>query len=175
MGCNTGKSKNSFSFSGYCSLLSNHPQDIVSKMERVRWIHNVRQSGHIGQPHKKLNTWRNQRRWSQEMITSATSSLRLLRGDKAIAQMEQLVAEARAKVWLWLFAILGDPGEDSGGVGKSKRAGKYSTKKSKEQREEPLGTIGTLRLATTDYRWLDGRLLGLGRDKGFSPEPPSWL
>ena len=36
-------------------------------------------------------------------------------------------------------------------------------------------TIGTLILATTDYRRLDGRLLGLGRDKGFSPEPPSWL
>ena len=38
-----------------------------------------------------------------------------------------------------------------------------------------VNTIGTLRLATTDYRLLDGRLLGLGRDKGFSPEPPSWL
>ena len=35
--------------------------------------------------------------------------------------------------------------------------------------------LGTLRLATTDYQRLDGRLLGLGRDKGFSPEPPSWL
>ena len=33
--------------------------------------------------------------------------------------------------------------------------------------------LGTLRLATTDYRRLDGRLLGLGRHKGFSPEPPS--
>ena len=39
----------------------------------------------------------------------------------------------------------------------------------------PDEIIGTLRLATTDYRRLDGRLLGLGRDKGFSPEPPSWL
>ena len=38
--------------------------------------------------------------------------------------------------------ILGDPGADSGGEGKSKRAGKYGTKKSKERREEPLGTIG---------------------------------
>ena len=36
-------------------------------------------------------------------------------------------------------------------------------------------SIGTLRLATTDYRRLDGRLLGMGGDKGFSPEPPSWL
>ena len=36
-------------------------------------------------------------------------------------------------------------------------------------------TKGTLRLATTDYRRLNGRLLGLGRDKGFSPKPPSWL
>ena len=37
--------------------------------------------------------------------------------------------------------ILGDPGADSGGEGKSERAGKYSTKKSKERREEPLGTM----------------------------------
>ena len=37
--------------------------------------------------------------------------------------------------------ILGDPGADNGGKGKSKRAGKYGTKKSKERREEPLGTM----------------------------------
>ena len=37
--------------------------------------------------------------------------------------------------------ILGDPGADSGGEGNSKRAGKYGTKKSKERREEPLGTM----------------------------------
>ena len=37
--------------------------------------------------------------------------------------------------------ILGDPGADSGGEGKSKGAEKYSTKKSKEPREEPLGTM----------------------------------
>ena len=37
--------------------------------------------------------------------------------------------------------ILGDPGADSGGEGKFKRAGKYGTKKSKERREEPLGTM----------------------------------
>ena len=37
--------------------------------------------------------------------------------------------------------ILGDPGADKGGEGKSKRAGKYDTKKSKERREEPLGTM----------------------------------
>ena len=37
--------------------------------------------------------------------------------------------------------ILGDPGADSGGEGKSKRARKYGTKKSKERREEPLGTM----------------------------------
>ena len=36
--------------------------------------------------------------------------------------------------------ILGDPRADSGGEGKSKRAEKYGTKKSKERREEPLGT-----------------------------------
>ena len=32
-------------------------------------------------------------------------------------------------------------GADSGGEGKSKRAKKYGTKKSKERREEPLGTM----------------------------------
>ena len=36
--------------------------------------------------------------------------------------------------------ILGDPRADSGGEGKSKRVEKYGTKKSKERREEPLGT-----------------------------------
>jgi len=38
-------------------------------------------------------------------------------------------------------AILGDPGADNGDEGKSKRAEKYGTKKSKERREEPLGTM----------------------------------
>ena len=38
------------------------------------------------------------------------------------------------------WPILGDTGADNGGERKSKRAGKYSTKKSKEGREEPLGT-----------------------------------
>ena len=37
--------------------------------------------------------------------------------------------------------ILGDPGADSGDEGKSRRAEKYDTKKSKERREEPLGTM----------------------------------
>ena len=37
--------------------------------------------------------------------------------------------------------ILGDPGADSWCEGKSKRAEKYGTKKSKERREEPLGTM----------------------------------
>ena len=37
--------------------------------------------------------------------------------------------------------ILGDPAADSEGEGKSKRAGKYGTKKSKERPEEPLGTM----------------------------------
>ena len=37
--------------------------------------------------------------------------------------------------------ILGDPGADSGDEGKSKRAEKCGTKKSKERREEPLGTM----------------------------------
>ena len=39
------------------------------------------------------------------------------------------------------FDILGDPGADSGDEGKSKRAEKCGTKKSKERREEPLGTM----------------------------------
>ena len=38
-------------------------------------------------------------------------------------------------------SILGDQAADSEGEGKSKRAGKYGTKKSKERREEPLGTM----------------------------------
>ena len=38
-------------------------------------------------------------------------------------------------------SILGDPGAGSGDEGKSKRAEKYSAKKSKEWREEPLGTM----------------------------------
>ena len=40
-----------------------------------------------------------------------------------------------------IISILGDPGADSEGDGKSKRAGKYGTKKRKERREEPLGTM----------------------------------
>ena len=39
------------------------------------------------------------------------------------------------------LTILGDPGADKGGEGKSKRAEKYGTKESKERREEPLGTM----------------------------------
>ena len=37
--------------------------------------------------------------------------------------------------------IRGDPGADSRGEGKSKWAGNNGTKKSKERREEPLGTM----------------------------------
>ena len=36
--------------------------------------------------------------------------------------------------------FLGDPGADSGGKGKTKLAEKKGAKKSKERREEPLGT-----------------------------------
>ena len=39
------------------------------------------------------------------------------------------------------MSILGDPGADKGGEGKSKRAEKCGTKKRKERREEPLGTM----------------------------------
>ena len=41
----------------------------------------------------------------------------------------------------YCIPILGDPGADSGGEGKSKRAEKYGTKKRNERREEPLGTM----------------------------------
>ena len=49
----------------------------------------------------------------------------------------------RLKILAFCLAqsILGDPGADRGGEGKSKRAGKYGTKKSKERLEEPLGTM----------------------------------
>ena len=40
-----------------------------------------------------------------------------------------------------IYSVLGDPRADSGGEGKSKRAEKYGMKKSKERREEPLGTM----------------------------------
>ena len=40
-----------------------------------------------------------------------------------------------------MICILRDPGADSGGERKSKWAGKYGTKKSRERREEPLGTM----------------------------------
>ena len=43
---------------------------------------------------------------------------------------------------LLVIDILGDPGADSGDERKSKRAEKCGAKKSKERREEPLGTIG---------------------------------
>ena len=42
---------------------------------------------------------------------------------------------------LYTKGILGDPGAESGGEGKSKRAEKYGTTKSKERQEESLGTM----------------------------------
>ena len=48
--------------------------------------------------------------------------------------------------------ILGDQGADSGGEGKSKRAGKYGTKKCKEQREEPIGTMSYTRSVPNGLR-----------------------
>ena len=39
------------------------------------------------------------------------------------------------------LVILGDPGADSGDEGKSKRPKRCGTKKRKERREEPLGTM----------------------------------
>ena len=51
------------------------------------------------------------------------------------------ISKLTGQIELSLYPILGDPGADSGGEGKSKRAGKYGTKKSKERREEPLETM----------------------------------
>ena len=51
---------------------------------------------------------------------------------------QELWMSLRLDIYL---SILGVPGADSGGEGKSKRAEKYGTKKSKERREEPLGTM----------------------------------
>ena len=47
--------------------------------------------------------------------------------------------------------ILGDPGADSGDEGKSKRAEKCGTKKSKERREEPLGTMSYQTVLASDW------------------------
>ena len=57
--------------------------------------------------------------------------------------------------WICLLLILEDPGADSGGEGKSKRAEKYGKKKSKQRREEPLGTMS----CQTSSKW----------------SPPFWL
>ena len=48
-----------------------------------------------------------------------------------------------------LMGIVGDPGADSGDEGKSKRVEKCGAKKSKERREEPLGTMSY----QTSSRW----------------------
>ena len=53
----------------------------------------------------------------------------------------QELCSVRCDVHLMRGCILRDPGADSGGEGKSKWVGKYGMKKSKEQREEPLGTM----------------------------------
>ena len=47
----------------------------------------------------------------------------------------------RPKIALHRLFILGHPGADSGGERKSKRAENMAQKKSKERREEPLGTM----------------------------------
>ena len=49
--------------------------------------------------------------------------------------------EGKNIVKLLVINILGDPGADSGDERKSKRAEKCGAKKSKEQREKPLGTM----------------------------------
>ena len=57
---------------------------------------------------------------------------------------EQIVTFYKGKI------ILGDPGADSGGEGKSKRVGKNGEKKSKEQGGEREGTIF---YQTSSKRW----------------------
>ena len=63
--------------------------------------------------------------------TILPTQLKLLKGCSAAVHF----------IGITLHYILGDPGADSGDDGKSKRAEKCGTKKSKERREEPLGTM----------------------------------
>ena len=63
--------------------------------------------------------------------TILPTQLKLLKGCSAAVHF----------IGITLHYILGDPGADSGDEGKSKRAEKCGTKKSKERREEPLGTM----------------------------------
>ena len=62
--------------------------------------------------------------------------LELFKSGKNLKSGSSLLSET-----LTFSNILGDPGADSGGEGKSKRGEKYGTKKSKERREEPLRTM----------------------------------
>ena len=56
-------------------------------------------------------------------------------------EVSQAVPAAMSQVLRRHGTHLGDPGAVSEGEGKSKRAEKYGTKKSKERREESLGTM----------------------------------
>ena len=58
-----------------------------------------------------------------------------------VSQHAYLTQKKPSQIEIIASITLGDPGADSGGGGKSKRAEKYGTKKSKEWREEPLGTM----------------------------------
>ena len=58
-----------------------------------------------------------------------------------IAQKGVFSLQNTIKDFFLAYIILGDPGADKGGEGKSKRAEKYDRKKSKDRREEPLGTM----------------------------------
>ena len=73
-------------------------------------------------------------------------NLRLCYWSNQLCDLRVVSSTAVPVLWLnqlniLLEHILRDPGTDSGGEGKSKRAEKYGTKKSKERREEPLGTM----------------------------------
>ena len=71
-----------------------------------------------------------------------------------VTTIDQRLVKWNKMKWKWC-PTLGDPGADSGGEGKSKRAGKCGTEKNKERREKPLGT--------TSYQTSSKR------------SPPSWL
>ena len=93
---------------------------------------------------KKTSCWR-----SNYMITS---SLSLLLKSPLFNEINLILSLSPPLQFLSLYFCslwhgvqarinLGDPGAESGGEGKSKRAEKYDTKKSKKRREEPLGTM----------------------------------
>ena len=74
------------------------------------------------------------RSWSYDLVVTSPDALPL--SYRRLVEVEATTLNSCDK-----HPILGDPGTDSGGEGKSKQAEKYGTKKSKERREESLGTM----------------------------------